>query len=110
MATERNGVAQYSSDELKQILKEGTVQVIDVRTPEEYASGHIPGIPLRPMEAVAKWIEDLNPNESYVFVCRSGNRSQRVAEFLKANGFKRIGNFDGGMLAWDGDIKTGSNP
>lgn len=100
---ERNGIQQYSVDELKEILQSTSKVVIDVRTPEEYAEGHIPGVPLKPMQEVADWMETLDPEQSYVFVCRSGNRSQRVAEFLHSNGFAHVANYDGGMLVWDGE-------
>ncbi|WAH34993.1 rhodanese-like domain-containing protein [Alicyclobacillus dauci] len=102
---ERNGIPQYTADELKTILKDGKTKVIDVRTPEEYAEGHIPNVPLCPMQEVADWMNELHPEESYVFICRSGNRSQRVAEFLKSNGFDHVANYDGGMLAWDGELE-----
>lgn len=98
-------ITQYGPDELKRILAEGQIQVIDVRTPEEYAEGHIPGVPLKPMQDVAEWMDELDPNKSYVFVCRSGNRSQRVAEFLQSNGFPHVGNYHGGMLIWDGELE-----
>ncbi|WP_067617789.1 rhodanese-like domain-containing protein [Alicyclobacillus acidiphilus] len=98
-------IAQYGPDELKEILAEGRMQVIDVRTPEEYAEGHIPGVPLKPMQEVAEWMNDLDPSQPYVFVCRSGNRSQRVAEFLQANGFTNVANYRGGMLVWDGELE-----
>lgn len=101
---EHNGIRQYSTAELKTLLGDKTTQVIDVRTPEEYAEGHIPDVPLHPMQEVADWINGLQPDKSYVFVCRSGARSQRVAEFLKANGFSEVANYDGGMLAWDGEL------
>lgn len=100
---ERNGILQHSVAELKDILQRGSKTVIDVRTPEEYAEGHIPDVPLKPMQEVADWIEELDPSQPYVFVCRSGNRSQRVAEFLQSNGFSNVANYDGGMLVWDGD-------
>ncbi|GMA52495.1 rhodanese-like protein [Alicyclobacillus contaminans] len=105
MAYEKDGVTQYSKDELKSILREQSATVIDVRTEEEYAAGHIPGVPLKPMQELLDWMTELNPEAPYVFVCRSGNRSQKVATYLKQNGFSNVGNFDGGMLAWDGDLE-----
>lgn len=100
-----DGVLQYSKEELKEILAEGSAEVIDVRTPEEYAAGHIPGVPLRPMQDIANWMDELGPSDAYVFVCRSGGRSQQVAAFLQDNGFKHAANYAGGMLAWDGPIE-----
>lgn len=108
VAHEENGVTQYSIDELKAILKDGSAKVIDVRTEDEYQSGHIPGVPNLVMQDVANWVTDLSPEDSFVFVCRSGGRSQRVAELLSQNGFKHVANYVGGMLGWDGETKEGS--
>ncbi|MBX5436174.1 MAG: rhodanese-like domain-containing protein [Alicyclobacillaceae bacterium] len=110
MAAEKDGIPQYSVDEVKDILAQGKARVIDVRTEEEYVSGHIPGVPLRPMQEVQDWMGELDPNEAYVFVCRSGNRSQQVALFLKQQGFSRVANCAGGMLAWNGDVREGREP
>ncbi|MCL6442820.1 MAG: rhodanese-like domain-containing protein [Alicyclobacillus sp.] len=110
MENEKDGVIQLSVDEVKKLHQRGEVQIIDVRTEEEYAEGHIPGVPLRPMQEVMDWSETLDPSGSYVLVCRSGNRSQRVAQFLKANGFEHVYNCVGGMLAWDGETKSGLDP
>lgn len=98
-------IRQYDVDELKNLLHEGNVQIIDVRTPEEYQSGHIPNVPSKPMQDIGTWMDELNPQDSYVFVCRSGARSQRVAEFLSEKGFQHVANYDGGMLVWDGDVE-----
>lgn len=99
-----DGIPQYSVDEVKKMIAEGSAQVIDVRTPEEYDEGHIPGVPLHPMQDVTDWVGQLVPSGTYVFICRSGGRSQRVAEYVKAQGFGRIANCTGGMLAWTGDV------
>lgn len=105
MAYEKDGITQYSKEELKRVLAEGQARVIDVRTAEEYQEGHIPNVPLRPMQELLDWVGELSPTEHYVFICRSGSRSQRVAQYLKANGFEHVANFDGGMLSWDGDLE-----
>lgn len=107
MKEEKNGVVQYSLDELKQILAEGSIKPIDVRTQEEYEDGHIPGVPLHPMQDVAQWVEELDKEQQYVLICRSGNRSQHVAEYLIQYGVKNVGNFDGGMLIWDEETEKG---
>lgn len=104
MSFQQDGITQYTVDELKEILKDRQVHVVDVRTEEEYESGHITGVPLRPMQAVMDWMNEMNPEASYVFVCRSGSRSQKVAKFLQESGFSHVANYNGGMLAWDGDI------
>ncbi len=101
-----DGIVQYSKEELKDILQQQSAHVIDVRTPEEYEAGHIPGVPLKPMQEVLDWMNELNPRDAYVFVCRSGSRSQQVAAFLQEQGFAHVANYSGGMLAWDGEVEA----
>jgi rhodanese-related sulfurtransferase len=109
MAFIEEGIKQIDVEELKKILtdKPKNVVVIDVREKEEYEAFHIPGIPLIPMQSIPLIIADLKENNEYIFVCRSGNRSQHVALFLKENGIKEAHNFYGGMLAWDADVVMG---
>ncbi|WP_280769312.1 rhodanese-like domain-containing protein [Salipaludibacillus daqingensis] len=109
MSNEYNGVKQVDTTELKKILanKNKEKVVIDVREPEEYYSGHIPGVPLLPMHSIPNLLEGFDKNKEYVFVCRSGNRSQNVSLFMKEQGFENVINFDGGMLDWDGEEKQG---
>ncbi|KPV43544.1 rhodanese-like domain-containing protein [Alicyclobacillus ferrooxydans] len=108
MPFETDGIPQYTKEELKQILQEGKKTVIDVRTPEEYESGHIPNVPLKPMQEVEQWSQDLPKAAEYLFICRSGGRSQKVAQFLKQQGFD-VANFNGGMLSWDGELTSGKS-
>lgn len=98
-------IRQYDAKELQRLLQEGKVHVIDVRTPEEYELDHIPNVPLKPMQDIGAWMNELSPDDAYVFVCRSGARSQRVAEFLFEHGFKDVANYRGGMLVWDGEVE-----
>jgi rhodanese-related sulfurtransferase len=110
MPFERDNIPQYTVHELKDILKNKSAYVIDVRTPEEYAAGHIPGVPLHPLQEIDEWSKALDPKASYVFVCRSGGRSQKAALYLRSCGFEQVANFDGGMLAWSGELKSGMEP
>ncbi|HEU4965289.1 MAG TPA: rhodanese-like domain-containing protein [Bacilli bacterium] len=108
MAKEIDGINQIDAAELKQLIDEKkNVTLIDVREPQEYEAGHIPGIPLIPMHQIPANLDKLDKDTEYVFVCRSGNRSQQVAHFLKAKGFDKVSNFYGGMLSWSYEIKPG---
>lgn len=104
-----DGINQISAKELQEILdtKDKNIKIIDVREPEEYISGHIPGVPLIPMNQIPSKLGELEPAEEYIFICRSGNRSHMVAKFLKDNGIENVTNFNGGMLSWSGAIKQG---
>ncbi|NWL89885.1 MULTISPECIES: rhodanese-like domain-containing protein [unclassified Paenibacillus] len=103
------GVSHIDCDELQHILQNSNNKtlVIDVREPEEYIAGHIPGIPLIPMNEIPDYIGDFDMDREYVFVCRSGGRSYQVARYFQQNGFDKVHNYSGGMLEWDYDIAEG---
>ncbi|PYZ93556.1 sulfurtransferase [Salipaludibacillus keqinensis] len=109
MSFEHDGVNQVDKEELKKILAQSNPNqvVLDVREPDEYHSGHIPGVPLVPMHTIPNLLDGFDKEKEYIFICRSGNRSQNVSLFMKQQGFDQVTNYDGGMLAWDGDTKEG---
>jgi rhodanese-related sulfurtransferase len=59
------------------------------------------------MNTIPARIHELDKDREYVFICRSGNRSQMVSRYLKQHGFEKVTNFYGGMLTWRGEIKQG---
>lgn len=81
------------------------VIVIDVRTPAEWDGplGHIPNARLMPIQQIEEWAKEIGDwkEKDIVLVCRSGNRSGRAADYLKVQGFKRLMNVQGGMMAWN---------
>lgn len=104
------GISHVDTDELDAILKKpvkSNVYVIDVREPEEYEDGHIPGIPLISMGSIPDLIDRFDKEAEYVFVCRSGRRSLEVAKFFVGHNISNVHNFSGGMLAWDKEIVRG---
>ncbi|WP_110931650.1 rhodanese-like domain-containing protein [Paenibacillus bouchesdurhonensis] len=103
------GVSHVDTEELSAILLDSNNHaiIIDVREPEEYAQAHIPGVPLIPMGEIISYMDDLDRDREYVFVCRSGQRSFNVAKYFQQQGFDAVHNYAGGMLDWDGEIATG---
>ena len=76
--------------------------VLDVRTPEEYAEGHIEGstmIDFKAPDFEAK-VAELDRDQTYLIHCRSGRRSSDALPTLKKLGFKHIVHLDGGFNAW----------
>ncbi len=74
--------------------------VLDVRTPSEYAQGHIAGALLIPVQELANRLNEV-PRDRQVYVhCKSGRRSERAAKLLAKNGYSRIENVLGGIVAW----------
>ncbi len=95
--------------ELEQIIeKEGSaIQLIDVRTAGEHASGHIPNsenINLMGPDFVSK-LEFLDREKAYYVYCASGNRSKTACSQMVNMGFKNVTNVRMGMMGWAGDIE-----
>jgi rhodanese-related sulfurtransferase len=94
-------IKHITPDELKVKLNNGEhPAIIDVREAEEVAEGMIPGAIHIPLGELALRQNEIEQTEEIILVCRSGNRSQRAYEFLEAQGFTRLFNMTGGMLAW----------
>ncbi len=85
-------------EELYQAVERGAV-IVDVRTPQEFAGGHVPGAINLPVEAIAQWGDTLPKDKPVYLYCRSGNRSRQAAEYLKRKGYTNLYNLEGGVLA-----------
>lgn len=94
-----------SVDEAKELIDNDEVQVLDVRTPDEFAAGHIPGAKLVPLQVLESMLSELDQDQKYLVVCRSGNRSTQASEILVENGYKNIYNMTGGMNEWTHEIE-----
>ncbi len=100
----KNGIPQVSVKELKRRIDAGEdVQLIDVREPYEYQIAQIGG-KLIPQNDVPQRLAEIDRNREVVVHCRSGARSQRIAEFLKQSGYPNVSNVAGGILAWSDEI------
>lgn len=96
-------VPRWSVKEAQVRLKASPAPLLlDVREPEEYAAGHIPGVQLIPMGTVPAHLSDIPTDKTVIVTCRSGNRSGQITDFLRRNGFTRVHNMQGGILAWQG--------
>jgi adenylyltransferase/sulfurtransferase len=104
VAAEKNGIPQMSVTELKQKLDAGEdVFILDVREPYEYQIAQIGGH-LIPLGELPNRLGELDTAKNIVVQCKSGGRSQRAAEFLAQNGFSKLHNLAGGILAWSNEI------
>ena len=84
--------------------------ILDVRTPEEYQSGHLAGAQnMNYYDAnFAQQLEDLPRDKRYLVYCHSGGRSAKALKQMKESGFKEVYNLKGGVTAWkaeDGKIE-----
>jgi rhodanese-related sulfurtransferase len=86
----------------ERLLNAETINLLDVREPDERAEFNIGGnfIPLGQVMAMqVDELEDLK-NEEIICYCRSGKRSMQAAMMLETMGFSNVVNLDGGMMAW----------
>ena len=79
-------------------------QFIDVREPHEYQICSIPGAKLIPLGELPKRLNELDPSVELVAHCKSGVRSGKAIDLLKQNGFKKLRNMKGGILAWSDQV------
>jgi rhodanese-related sulfurtransferase len=101
-------VSEISIHELAARLESGAV-LIDVRQPEEYTAGHVPGARLVPLAEVPAHVDELPTDRPVLLICRSGARSLTAAEFLARHQIDAV-NVAGGTLAWvesGRDVVTG---
>jgi rhodanese-related sulfurtransferase len=73
--------------------------VIDVREKEEWVAGHAPDARLIPMSEVEGRVNEIPTGRPAVIVCRSGGRSNTIAQLLNSRGINAV-NLEGGMQAW----------
>jgi len=85
--------------------KDPDLVILDVRTPEEFAAGHVPGARNVPHDQVTARLADLSPlrGKQVVLYCRSGRRSALAADALRQAGFSRLLHLQGDYLAWEAD-------
>ncbi|WP_406684383.1 rhodanese-like domain-containing protein [Seonamhaeicola sp. MEBiC1930] len=94
-----------STQQMVDIIKKEKVQLIDVRTPEEYSEGSIDGAKNIDFHSnkFEEEIKKLDKNTPILLYCRSGRRSGKASKTLLELGFKKIYDLDGGILKWKED-------
>lgn len=80
------------------------VLVIDVREGDEVAQGKIPGARHIRLGDISERLDELDKNQHYYMVCRSGGRSGKASEFLTEKGYS-VTNVNGGMLNWEDEVE-----
>ena len=83
--------------------KDPDLVVLDVRTADEFAAGHVPGARNVSHELLASRIDELATarDKQVVLYCRSGRRTLLAEDVLRKAGFKRLGHLEGDYLAWE---------
>jgi rhodanese-related sulfurtransferase len=81
-------------------MRDAGAFVLDVREPDEWSQGHIPGATLIPLGELAGRVGELPRDRSIVVICRSGNRSAQGRAVLLGAGFPSVTSVTGGMTDW----------
>ncbi|MGJ7441765.1 rhodanese-like domain-containing protein [Aquipuribacter sp. MA13-6] len=98
---------------LKEAVAAGRVRVLDVRTPAEFETMHIPGAYNVPLDTLREHREELSNHldEDVVLVCRSGVRATQAEQSLAGVGLPNLRVLEGGVLAWEqagGEVRRGA--
>ena len=95
-------ITSVSAPEFNKAIKADTMLLLDVRTPQEYAEGHIAGalnIDVRSDDFQKMAEKDLSKDSTILVYCRSGRRSMDAAKILTKLGYKVV-NLKGGVIEW----------
>jgi rhodanese-related sulfurtransferase len=110
----QEATASVQPDALAAVLAgEDAPLLLDVRTPEEFAEGHVPGATLVPVQELESRLGELEAykQRGVVAYCEVGGRAGKAAELLRANGFTNVRLLDGSMKRWRAEgreVATGS--
>jgi rhodanese-related sulfurtransferase len=81
--------------------QEAGAVIVDVREPDEWQSGHVPGAKHIPLGSLGARVNELDPSAEIIAVCHSGVRSEAAVKALRRAGFANAWNLAGGMVAWE---------
>src|SRR5690349_7367069 len=94
------GITDLGLDEVKQGLEDGSIVLVDVREPHEFAAGHIPGSVSNPLSSFNPSALPVEEGKRIVFSCASGVRSMRAIDFAQAAGLDLHEHYKGGFKEW----------
>ena len=93
-------VVDLGLDEVKQGLEDGSIVLVDVREPHEFAAGHIPNSVSHPLSRFDPSALPIEEGKRIVFSCAAGMRSVRAIEFAQAAGLDLNEHYKGGFKEW----------
>lgn len=103
-------VTSMNADEARRFIdasKNDAITILDVRQPEEYTLGHIPGARLIPLPQLNERLKELDTAKPTVVYCAIGGRSRVAAQMLAGKGFDTVYNLSGGFKAWSAESAVG---
>jgi rhodanese-related sulfurtransferase len=100
---EKDSIRVISIEEFEKMTTKKRNILLDVRTPEEVADGHLAGsLNINFLgENFAREISTLNKNKTYLLYCRSGSRTRKAIDQMQKAGFRKVYMMEGGIIAWN---------
>lgn len=90
-----------SVDEFRKLMDQEDTVILDVRTDDEFAQGHIEdAIQINLYGNFKEQVEELDRDKHYLVYCRSGNRSGKACSIMHSMGFEQKSNLKGGIIDW----------
>lgn len=99
----QNAITKLKASDFEKAIQQPQIQLLDVRTLEEYKAGHIQNSILGSINDAASYekaLSVLDKNKTVYVYCLAGGRSHNAAEDMLSKGFKQVIELDGGMNAW----------
>jgi rhodanese-related sulfurtransferase len=99
---EKDSIQVLSIAKFEKLSAKRKANILDVRTPEEVAEGHLIGSKTVNFLGAnfTTEVQELNKNKTYLLYCRSGARTRKAADAMQKMGFKHVYMLDGGITAW----------
>ena len=93
---------KVSPKEFSEVIADPTIVILDVRTPQEFAEGHLANAINIDFQSgnFEEEISKLDKSKTYAVYCRSGNRSGQAVKVMSETGFTNIYDMDGGVIDW----------
>ena len=92
-------MSYVSTTDLAEARSDKSTQVVDVREPSEYVTGHVPGAASIPMGQLVDRLGEIDKSRPVFVICQSGGRSSAMTDVLRHHGFDAR-SVDGGTAAW----------
>lgn len=95
------GVEQITVDELREVLRDDSVQLIDVRPIAQFSKFHIYGFDNIPLKDIRSNANTLSKEKRTILICQTGASANEAAKRLKRRGFSNLANVRGGLSTWE---------
>jgi rhodanese-related sulfurtransferase len=93
-------IQSLTPQQAQDLISHGNLDIVDVREPSEWSSGHLPGARLVPLDRLRRTVKVSLPRAGIIFVCAAGVRSQTAAKLAEVSGLTDLYNLSGGTRGW----------